>query len=141
MVHKSAKTGGPAATPMNLIELYIEVMVPLCSFSIPHVINVSKQGKTAPMPIPAQRKSMIKNHCLLEKLSTTTDKARSKLPKKIIHFINTLFSLMIFPVIKEAKHKAPKGMEIYNPFLTPLYHIGFQVFLLNKIGHQIGQTS
>lgn len=46
--------GGPAATPTKCMLLYKELIVPLCSFSIPSVIKASKHGKNIPIPKKAK---------------------------------------------------------------------------------------
>jgi len=42
---KSETTGGPKATPMKRMLLYMDVIVPRCFFSMPSVIIASKDGK------------------------------------------------------------------------------------------------
>ena len=68
--------------------------VPRSCFSIPDVINASRQGKPTPMPIPLIRNNIIKNHIALENVSAAIETANKTIPPKVTHFMRTLFSLI-----------------------------------------------
>ena len=109
--------GGPAATPMNLIELYMEVMVPRSSFSTPSVIKASRQGSPIPIPTPLIKNIESIYHRLVENQSAAMETAAATIPPNVNHFINTLFFLITLPLIKEDKQSAPSGNAKKNPFL------------------------
>src|SRR5579875_94871 len=112
--------GGPAATPINRIELYIDVMVPRSFFSTPSVMRASKLGRPAPIPIPQIKNIVIIYHSLIDNHKAAMDKAEARIPPTVIHFIKTLFFFIIFPVMKDDKHNAPRGKARKNPFLMSL---------------------
>jgi hypothetical protein len=54
-----AEIGGPMATPSRRVLLKIQVIQPLCCFSIPSVTNASRHGRAAPIPIAVKDRAII----------------------------------------------------------------------------------
>jgi len=47
------------ATPSRRVLLKIQVIQPLCCFSIPSVTNASRHGRAAPIPIAVKDRAII----------------------------------------------------------------------------------
>src|SRR5699024_550916 len=113
-------TGGPAATPMKRIALYIDVMTPLTCLSNVFVISASKEGKDIPMPVPQTKKMLNKYTGWFIKGIKNTETPLSIIPENVTHFITVSLSLISFPDTYEATDRASKGIPNHTPFQIPL---------------------
>mgnify|MGYP000194579925 CR=1 FL=1 len=114
-----AAIGGPIATPSRRELLYIDVIVPRCSFSIPSVISASRLGSTAPTPVPAIDRAIISIIRPLENPSQKRDTEDIQLPINIIHFMRILCCPIFFPDIKEVRQRKSKGIATISPLFIP----------------------